>query len=118
MSLRAVDTDEGAALNAAYRSKDGPTNVLSFPFEAREHTQPPLLGDVVVCVPVIEREAIEQGKTMEAHFAHMVVHGVLHLLGYAHEVEEDAVAMEGAERRALLALGFADPYAERGDGGP
>ena len=115
LSLRFVDAGEGAALNASYRGRQGPTNVLSFSFEARELTDPPLLGDVVVCAGVVEAEARSQGKTVEAHFAHMVVHGVLHLLGYRHDAEEEALVMEAVERRALARLGFADPYAERED---
>ena len=113
LSVRFVDGEEGAALNASYRGGSGATNVLSFPFEARDRTEPPLLGDVVVCAPVVAREAAEQDKPLEAHYAHMVVHGVLHLLGHEHERDEDAARMEGVERDVLAGLGFADPYAGR-----
>lgn len=112
LSVRIVDLAEGVALNAAYRGKAGPTNVLSFAFDAPEHTQPPLLGDVVLCAPVVAREAAEQGKPLAAHYAHLVVHGVLHLLGHAHDAAADAVRMEAIEREVLGALGHADPYAE------
>jgi probable rRNA maturation factor len=113
LSVRIVDLAEGVALNAAYRGKAGPTNVLSFAFDAPEHTQPPLLGDVVLCAPVVAREAAEQGKPLAAHYAHLVVHGVLHLMGYDHEAETDAEIMESRERRILAGLGFDDPYRER-----
>jgi probable rRNA maturation factor len=112
LSVRLVDLAEGVALNAAYRGKAGPTNVLSFAFDAPEHTQPPLLGDVVLCAPVVAREAAEQGKPLAAHYAHLVVHGVLHLLGHGHDAAADAARMEGIEREVLRALGHADPYAE------
>lgn len=111
LSVRIVDLAEGVALNAAYRGKAGPTNVLSFAFAAPEHTQPPLLGDVVLCAPVLAREAAEQGKPLAAHYAHLVVHGVLHLLGHAHDAAADAARMEGIEREVLSRLGHADPYA-------
>lgn len=111
ISVRIVDLAEGVALNGAYRGKAGPTNVLSFAFDAPQHTQPPLLGDVVLCAPVLAREAAEQGKPLAAHYAHLVVHGVLHLLGYAHDAAADAVRMEGIEREVLAGLGLADPYA-------
>jgi len=113
LTLRVVDAEEGAALNESFRRGAGATNVLSFPFEAPEATDPPLLGDVVICAPVVAREAGEQGKTPEAHFAHMVVHGVLHLLGHAHDRDADAERMEALEREVLAGLGFGDPYAER-----
>jgi probable rRNA maturation factor len=112
LSVRLVDLAEGVALNAAYRGKAGPTNVLSFAFDAPEHTQPPLLGDVVLCAPVVAREAAEQGKPLAAHYAHLVVHGVLHLLGHGHDAAADAARMEGIEREVLRGLGHADPYAE------
>lgn len=112
LSVRIVDLAEGVALNGAYRGKAGPTNVLSFPFDAPEHTQPPLLGDVVLCAPVLAREAEEQGKPLDAHYAHLVVHGVLHLLGHEHEAAADAARMEGIEREVLAGLGHADPYAD------
>ncbi len=110
VSVRVVDGPEGCELNRAYRAGSGATNVLSFPFDASACTEPPLLGDVVVCAPVVEREAAEQGKSVDAHFAHMVVHGTLHLLGYEHQGVEQAAAMEAIERCVLEKLGFADPY--------
>jgi probable rRNA maturation factor len=111
--IRVVDEAEGAQLNAAYRGGAGATNVLSFPFEAPPQVQlrQPLLGDLVICAPVVRREAIEQGKEERAHWAHMVVHGTLHLLGYDHQDEGEAEAMEALEREVLQRLGFPDPYA-------
>ena len=98
---------EGRELNANYRGKDYPTNVLSFPYE----TEPVLLGDLVLCWPVVEREAAEQGKTVEAHTAHLIIHGVLHLQGWDHESDDDALQMETEEREIMHALGYPDPYA-------
>ena len=112
LSIRVVDSEEGTDLNESYRRGDGPTNVLSFAFEERDRTDPPLLGDVVICAPVVRREAAQQGKSMHAHFAHMVVHGVLHLLGHDHQREAQAQRMESIERAILDELGFADPYSE------
>ncbi|MDR1935620.1 MAG: rRNA maturation RNase YbeY [Candidatus Accumulibacter sp.] len=107
IAVRFVDADEGRALNREYRGKDYPTNVLSFAYES----EPRLQGDLVVCAPVAAREAAEQGKTPEAHHAHLIVHGLLHLLGYDHESGEDAaLQMENRERALLASLGFADPY--------
>src|SRR5690606_20131870 len=91
LTIRIVDEEESRILNRDYRGKDKPTNVLSFPFEAPPGLDAwPLLGDLVICAPVVAREAVEQGKPLMAHWAHMVVHGVLHLLGYDHEEDEDA----------------------------
>ncbi|HKK13711.1 MAG TPA: rRNA maturation RNase YbeY [Gammaproteobacteria bacterium] len=109
--VRVVDEAESAGLNEAYRHKHGPTNVLSFPFEAPPQVDSTLLGDVVICAPVVGREAREQGKASSAHWAHMVVHGVLHLRGYDHVQTEQAEAMEALERRILAQLGYRDPYA-------
>lgn len=111
LTIRLVDEPEGAELNRRYRGRRGPTNVLSFPFEP-----PPglpatdLIGDLAICVPVVEREAREQGKALEAHWAHMVVHGVLHLLGYDHRADAEAAEMEGLETLILHGLGFPPPY--------
>ncbi|MBT3505396.1 MAG: rRNA maturation RNase YbeY, partial [Piscirickettsiaceae bacterium] len=91
LSIRLVDEIESADLNATYRGKTGPTNVLSFPFESDIELTPVLLGDLVICVPVVEREAGEQTKLREHHWAHMVIHGCLHLLGYDHIDDADAV---------------------------
>lgn len=107
VTLRFVDAEEGRCLNRDYRGKDYPTNVLSFPYA----TEPRLHGDLVLCAAVVRREAAEQGKTPEAHFAHLVVHGILHLQGWDHEDEADAQAMEAREREILAQLGYPDPYA-------
>lgn len=113
IAVRIVAAEESAALNARYRGKPGATNVLSFP--AGEQPAPldaalAPLGDVVVCADVLEREASEQGKALEAHWAHIVVHGVLHLQGYDHGTAAQARVMEARERELLAALGFPDPY--------
>ncbi len=112
MVVRVVDADESAQLNETYRHKKGPTNVLSFPFEAPAGLELPLLGDIVICAPIVAREAHEQGKEERAHWAHMTVHGVLHLLGYDHQDEEEAGAMESLEREILTRMGYPDPYGE------
>lgn len=105
--VRVVDEAEIRGLNRQYRHRDKPTNVLSFPCDAAVAG---LLGDLVISAPVVEREAREQGKTLDAHFAHMVVHGVLHLLGYDHLNDADAAVMEARERVVLASLGYVDPY--------
>jgi probable rRNA maturation factor len=110
LTIRFVDEAESQELNHEYRGKDKPTNVLSFPFEAPAHVPIPLLGDLIVCKQVVEREAIEQEKTLTAHWAHMIVHGCLHLLGYDHIEDEEAEEMEGIERVVMAELGFEDPY--------
>ncbi len=110
MTLRLVDTYESRELNRTYRDKNHPTNVLSFPFETPEDIPLVLLGDLVICAPVVEHEAAEQHKTTEAHWAHMVIHGTLHLLGYDHIEEQDADVMEALEVQTLAELGYADPY--------
>lgn len=128
VTVRIVDSAEGAALNERYRGKRGATNVLSFPAPPLElgraqgtraaSAAAPLaeewpLGDLVVCASVVAREAREQRKPLDAHWAHMIVHGVLHLLGYDHVTQREADVMEGRERELLSTLGIADPYAER-----
>lgn len=110
LTIRVVGFDESRSLNAQYRQKDKPTNVLSFPSELPPDLQIPLLGDLVICAGVVEREALEQGKTLLAHWAHMVVHGTLHLLGYDHETDAEAEVMEALETRILGTLGFPAPY--------
>ena len=110
LSIRLADAEEGRALNRQYRKRDYATNVLSFPAELPAGVALPLIGDLVVCVPVVIREAAEQGKTARDHFAHMTVHGTLHLLGFDHERESDAVQMEALECKVLASLGVADPY--------
>ena len=115
LAIRIVGTREGGALNRHYRGKDYATNVLSFPAEVPEglpkNVKFPLLGDLVICAPVVAREAAEQGKPVAAHYAHLTVHGVLHLLGWDHEHDKDAEAMEQLEREVLAELGLPDPYA-------
>lgn len=110
VTVRIVDEAESAQLNRVYRHVSEPTNVLSFPFESPEQVRLALLGDVVICAPVVEKEAREQNKALEAHWAHMVVHGILHLLGYDHQSESDAARMESEETRILQELGYSDPY--------
>ena len=110
LSIRIVGTREGRTLNRTYRDKDYATNVLSFPVELPPGVRLPLLGDLAICAPVVRREAAEQGKPAAHHWAHMTVHGVLHLLGYDHIVEADAVRMEALETRILKGLGVPDPY--------
>ena len=110
--IRIVDEAEITALNRRYRGKDGPTNVLSFPAEVPPEIGADLIGDIVICAPVVAGEAVAQDKLLEAHWAHMVIHGVLHLLGFDHQRGEEASRMEACEVRLLAALGFADPYRE------
>jgi len=110
--VRIVGEKESAALNSAYRGRAGATNVLSFCFEDPGLLTPPLLGDVVICAPLVDTEAREQRKEPLAHWAHLVIHGVLHLLGYDHEDDGDAEVMEHRERELLALLGFPDPYLE------
>lgn len=110
MTIRIVDEAESQELNRTYRGKDKPTNVLSFPFECPDEVELPLLGDLVICRQVVAREAQEQGKPLLAHWAHMVVHGSLHLLGYDHIEDDEAEEMESLETEIMLGLGFEDPY--------
>lgn len=114
LTIRIVNEVESTALNETYRHKQGPTNVLSFPFEAPAEIASSLLGDIVICAPVVVREAIQQGKKLDAHWAHLVAHGVLHLLGYDHD-QEQAEVMESLEIRILAGLGYPDPYGELQD---
>lgn len=113
MTIRLVDEAESHQLNLDYRGKDKPTNVLSFPFEAPPGIELPLIGDLVICAPVVENEAQEQNKPLEAHWAHMVVHGCLHLLGYDHIDDAEAEEMEAIETELIESLGFSDPYKEQ-----
>jgi probable rRNA maturation factor len=122
LTIRVVGAAESRRLNRTWRNKDKPTNVLSFPaaplspgstgepplFPAKEFSE---LGDLAICAPVVAREAREQGKSLQAHWAHMVVHGVLHLLGYDHETDRDAEVMESRETKILAQFGYLDPYA-------
>lgn len=112
VSLYIVDEDESQTLNGQYRGKDYPTNVLSFPADIPAEVGIPLLGDLVVCAPVVEREAAEQGKSLEAHWAHMLVHGSLHLLGFDHIEDAEAEEMEALETVIITGLGFPAPYHE------
>ncbi len=115
LAIRIVAEKEGRGLNRHYRGKDYATNVLSFPAELPEGLPKgvkfPLLGDLVICAPVVAREAREQGKPLAAHYAHLTVHGTLHLLGWDHEDDKEAEAMEQLERQILATLGLPDPYA-------
>lgn len=106
VTIRIVSANEGRALNAAYRGKDYATNVLTFPLTEEPH----LMGDIILCAPVVEKEAREQGKGLMAHYAHMTVHGILHLHGYDHETEAQAELMEALEVQILAKLGYANPY--------
>lgn len=107
ITIRLVDAEEGQALNREYRHKDYATNVLSFPYDS----EPLILGDLVICPAVVAREAAEQNKPLAAHYAHLTVHGMLHLQGRDHEQDEDARQMENEETEILAALGYPDPYA-------
>ena len=109
ITIRIVDLEESQQLNSTYRGKDKPTNVLSFPADLPEELNIPLLGDLVICAEVVKREAEEQQKELNAHWAHMVIHGTLHLLGYDHEDDDEAEEMESLEISLLAAIGFADP---------
>lgn len=108
VTIRIVDAEEGRLLNATYRGKDYATNVLTFPLTE----EPKLMGDIVICAPVVAKEAMEQGKTLLAHYAHMTVHGILHLHGYDHEVDAQAELMESMEMAIMQRLGFSNPYAD------
>ncbi len=110
MTIRVTDIKESAELNNRYRDKTGPTNVLSFPFEDPPGMQAGILGDLVICAPVVQREANEQNKHLNEHWAHMLVHGVLHLCGYDHTDEFGAAEMESLEIRIITGLGFPPPY--------
>lgn len=106
VTVRLVDEAEGRALNKHYRGKDYATNVLTFPLSAEPH----LIGDIIICAPVVASEAMAQGKTLIAHYAHLTVHGILHLHGYDHEHDAQAGLMESIETAIVTKLGYADPY--------
>lgn len=112
LTIRIVDREEMTTLNESYRKKAGPTNVLSFPSCLPEgvELETPLLGDIVICADVVNHEAQEQNKSTEAHWAHMVIHGLLHLQGYDHETEAQAKIMEPLEVELMSSLGFPNPY--------
>lgn len=115
VTIRLVDIEESHQLNHTYRNMDKPTNVLSFPFEAPPEIELPLLGDLIICRQVVEKEAAEQNKILFTHWAHMVVHGSLHLLGYDHITDDDAEEMESLETEIMQELGYPDPYASEKD---
>ncbi|MBL1321697.1 MAG: rRNA maturation RNase YbeY [Methylophaga sp.] len=115
LSIRLVDEVESAELNSSYRDKVGPTNVLSFPFDSLIPMEPRLLGDLVICTSVVEKEALAQNKAQQAHWAHMVVHGCLHLLAYDHIEDDEAEVMEALEVTILKSLLINDPYQDQGD---
>ncbi|RXF04684.1 rRNA maturation RNase YbeY [Pseudoalteromonas sp. PS5] len=110
LTIRIADEQESQELNSQYRGKDKPTNVLSFPFDAPPGIELPLIGDLIICPQVVYQESVEQEKTFHDHFAHMVIHGCLHLLGFDHINEQDAVEMETIEKQILASLHIADPY--------
>ncbi|WP_286232805.1 rRNA maturation RNase YbeY [Thalassotalea sediminis] len=110
LTIRIVDSEESQSLNHQYRGKDSATNVLSFPFEVPEGVELNLLGDLVICWQVVEQEAQQQNKPVQHHWAHMVIHGCLHLLGYDHISEKDAIEMEAIEIEKLATLGINNPY--------
>lgn len=110
LTIRIVDEAESQQLNNTYRHKDKPTNVLSFPFESPIEIETPLLGDIVICKQIVEQEAKEQNKSLSSHWAHMITHGCLHLLGYDHIDDEEAQEMESLEIEIMAELGFANPY--------
>jgi probable rRNA maturation factor len=110
VNILVVDATEGRRYNRDFRGKEKATNVLSFRYEPLPGEKAGTLGDLVICAPVVAREAAEQGKRVREHYAHLTIHGVLHLLGYDHETAAQAVRMEALERRILLGLGIADPY--------
>ena len=110
LSIRIVDERESQELNQTYRGSSGPTNVLSFPFDVEIPEPLPLIGDVVICAPVVAREAEQQNKELKAHWAHMIVHGVLHLQGYDHQNDTEAAIMETLETEIMQKLGFPPPY--------
>ena len=111
LTVRLVGLEESAALNERFRSRTGPTNVLSFPAELPAGVDLPFLGDVVICAPLVQEEAACRNKDPRAHWAHLVVHGVLHLQGYDHGSDREAERMESLEVRLLAELGYPDPYA-------
>lgn len=115
ITIRIVDESESQAMNKKYRCRDQPTNVLSFPADLPPGVDHPLLGDLVICAPLLEREATAQGKESQAHWAHLVIHGVLHLLGHDHQQPDEADEMEALETAILASIGYPDPYEHSGE---
>lgn len=113
ITIRIVDASESQELNKQFRGQDHPTNVLSFPSELPKEIEPDYLGDIIICAPIVEAEAGAQNKSVRAHWAHMLVHGVLHLKDYDHLLTEAAEEMESLEIRILADIGFPDPYEDR-----
>ena len=112
LTIRIVDEEESAALNYQYRKKSGPTNVLSFPVDLDPKFNCQLLGDIIICAPVVIAEASTQNKELLAHWAHIAIHGTLHLLGYNHIINQEAIIMEKLETKILVSLGYDAPYGE------
>lgn len=112
VALKVVGEAESQQLNAGFRGKDKPTNVLSFPMQMPEGVESPILGDLALCAEVVAKEAVQQGKSLHAHWAHMLVHGLLHLQGYDHIEDDEAEEMEALEREIIAKLGYPDPYQE------
>lgn len=112
LTIRLVDEAESAQLNEQYRKKEGPTNVLSFPYDPIPGIVSRFIGDIIICAPIVEKEANDLNKPMLDYWAHMVVHGALHLLGYDHELPEEAQEMQELEMEILMQLGFKPPYGE------
>ncbi len=113
LTVRIVDEEESQSLNLQYRGKDKPTNVLSFPCDLPPEVDIPLLGDLVICAQIVQREADEQNKQVTSHWAHMVVHGTLHLLGFDHIDDSEAEQMESLETNIITAMGFPAPYEDQ-----
>ena len=114
ITIRIVGEPESLAMNKKYRSQDRPTNGLSFPADLPGGVDHPLLGDLVICAPLLEREAAAQGKDSHAHWAHLVIHGVLHLLGHDHQQADETAKMEALETAILASIGYSDPYEHPG----
>ncbi len=110
LGLRIVTETESAALNGRFRGRTGPTNVLSFPYGDAQIGKTRFLGDIVICAPLVRAQAVEAQRPEDAHWAHLLIHGILHLQGFDHETDQDARVMEARETRILEGLGFADPY--------
>jgi len=110
LGLRIVDEAESASLNTRFRGRLGPTNVLSFPYEERDRGKTQFLGDIVICAPIVAAEALAASRSENAHWAHLLIHGILHLRGFDHHTDQDARMMEGRETQVLQSLGFTDPY--------